>query len=187
MPPSPKGGEVEGEIGYLRHIGDNTFLLLVRKGSEKESADFQCGAFPRLEMQRHKASHYQRLARDSGEIVRQAIDQACTSTGGKVPPHNGDGEGLSRLISEAERLQRLVEVSLGDLDTMARSVEKARDSYQDPTGEWGQQWLQGGLWGQFLRRLGISVENTRHEWEETRKSLSSSKRFLSLTALQGSR
>jgi hypothetical protein len=148
LPQSPKGGEAIGETGYFRWIGGDTFLLLVREASEEaKSADFQCGTFPRLMMQNHKARHYERLVAESVEWVIKAI--------------------RSNLLSRRHQ-HRFVELSLLDLGTMVENIEKAHDSYQDILQEWAKG-LPGEVWNQFQRRMRVCLKNAQHEKERLEK------------------
>jgi hypothetical protein len=148
LPQSPKGGEAIGETGYFRWIGGDTFLLLVREASEEaKSADFQCGTFPRLMMQIHKARHYERLVAESVEWVIKAI--------------------RSNLLSRRHQ-HRFVELSLLDLGTMVENIEKAHDSYQDILQEWAKG-LPGEVWNHFEKRMSVCLENAQHEKERLEK------------------
>ncbi len=154
LPPTPIGEEAVGTIGYLRWIGGNTFLLLVREGSEEtKSADFQCGTFPRLMMQFHKARHYERLVAKSVESV---IDVMRT-----------------RVLSD-RHLPRFVDTSLTDIETMVKNIEVALVSYRDLVKDLVKEArLSGEVWNQLEKRIVAWLENAQHEKEklETEKRL----------------
>lgn len=178
FPPSPAGGEAQGEIGHLSRIEDNAFLLLVPEKSEEiKSANFQCGTFPRLEMQRHKARYYRRIAQQAGELVRQAIDGVLRPVreepkASLCSSHIG-GQGLLSSPAELQRLLHLVEVSLPDLNAMANNVEKARDSYRNLL-ELEKVQSKGDLWREVLTSLTVAAADARHkalEIEERKKVL----------------
>jgi hypothetical protein len=160
LPQSPKGGEAIGETGYFRWIGGDTFLLLVREASEEaKSAVFQCGTFPRLMMQIHKARHYKRLVAESVEMVRNTINVFTSGSRGIVT----DAGSLRR-----RHLLRLVEISLIDIDIMVENIEKAHTSYCDLIQEW-TQGLSGEVWNQFERRIKACLDNARYDKEKLEK------------------
>lgn len=141
LPPSPKGEEAIGETGYFCWIGDNAFLLIVREQSEEaRSADFQCGTFPRLMMQYHKARHYERLVFESVERVIQVIQVSTLS---------GKGDGL---LSRSH-FSRFMEMSLIDIATMVENIEKALDSYRALMRDWAERHLAGKLWDWLGNRI----------------------------------
>lgn len=156
LPQSPKGGEAIGETGYFRWIGGDTFLLLVREASEEaKSAVFQCGTFPRLMMQVHKARHYERLVAESVEMVRNTINVFTSGSRGIVT----DAGSLRR-----RPLLRLVEMSMIDIDIMVKNIENAHKSYQDILQEWAKG-LPGEVWNQFEKRMRVCLENAQQEKE----------------------
>lgn len=149
LPPSPAGGEAEGAIGYLRWIGNESFLLLVREGSEEtKSADFQCGTFPRLMMQFHKARHYEQLIAKSVEMVINVM-------------HTNIDIGLGH-----SHLRRLIDTSMIDIETMIKNIEAALKSYDDLFQEWAKTKLPGEVWEQLKRRIEGRLQDARHKKEK---------------------
>lgn len=56
--------------------------------------------------------------------------------------------------------------------------------FRDLTGV--QIWLEGDLWGHFLRRLEVAAENTRHEQEETKKREANLEDYIELERMAAS-
>jgi len=160
LPPHPGNGTAQGLWGRLTEAGSDSFLLVVPRGSrEMKSADFQCGLFPRLEMQRHKVAYYRHLAHQSGEVVRSILNGAVTSS------MKGN-----RVLLDGPHLRRLVEVSLYDLSLMARNIERARESYLELLGH-SRVPDSDGIWERTLSAMGVAARNAWSECEDTKAKL----------------
>lgn len=164
LPNEPTGGEAEGEIGYLRWLDPHGLMLLVREGSEDTgSAVFQCATFPRMEMQRHKACHYARLAQQSAELIRQVVQPIIDSA-----------STLHALYGLSSRhLKRLVEVSLTDITVMQKNIQRAQESFQMLKQEGTKGRLEGRLWEQVSNRIEVNLKDAEHAVQEVRRLIDS--------------
>jgi len=159
LPPTPAGEQAEGKIGYLRWVAPDIFVLLVSERSEEmKSAEFQCATFPRLEMQRHKARYYAHLASQSGELIRQVLQT--------ITPD----DARHAMYSLSERhLNRLVEMSLEDIQVMLNNIQTAQENFCRLRRERVQGHLDGQVWEQIYNRMEVDRKETEHVLEQVRR------------------
>jgi hypothetical protein len=159
LPSTPACGQAEGAIGYLRWVALDSFVLLVRKESgETESAEFQCATFPRLEMQRHKAHHYAYLASQSGKLIQQVL-QTITS----------DSVWHTMYGLSDRHLNRLVEMSIEDINIMLNNIQVAQENFCRLRCEWIQGRFDGQVWEQIYNRMEVNQKETKHILEQVQR------------------
>ena len=166
-PEAYKDASAEGPIGYLHQLAEHAFLLLVIEGSEEHhKAIFQCGTFPHLEMQRHKAKHYERLSKEAEEmirivedIIRQPVDQRPFSS-----------DQLQRWLSSVQR----------DIKNCKDNVESAIKSFNALVDEYAPRHLDGEIWTGMKRRLERIRDDVEHAVKVVADAQERAKEYLPL-------
>jgi len=148
-PEAYKDASAEGPVGYFRQLAEHDFLLLVIEGSEEHhKAIFQCGTFPRLEMQRHKAEYYERLSEEAErmmqfvkDIIRQPVEQRPFSS---------------------DQLQRWLSSVQSDIKNCRDNVESAIESFNALVDEYTPRRMEGEIWARMKHRLERIKDDMGH-------------------------
>jgi len=144
----------EGPNGYLRQLAEHVFFLLVYKGSrEHHSASFQCGTFPRLEMQIHKVKYYEKLSQEAKEISDTIVNLINTT----------------QKVSSKEQLEKRISRSILEFETVKENVESAIKNFQSLLKICSCE-LNGNLWKYQTHRLETLRDNINHELNEIKRA-----------------
>lgn len=143
-------------LGRLRQLSQHQFLMIVQGTCEQQDGAFQLSKFPRLEMNRHKAAFYRRMAKSRCQQLGDANQRFRAGTGGEEVD-----------VLEANQCLRELEMTGRDLVTVQSNVQSARLSQEGLLRE--MQGLEAVFQEEFqdaARDLAHSVEQTRRDYQD---------------------